>query len=120
MNNLLTAKEVAEILKCHIQSVYRNDGLPYINIPNVGIRFKKSDIEKYLDQNTIKPRSLLTCENPSKSFKLTDLEEYDKLNLKQNKGGISGPMNGKKAAHCVGALKAWKYAPLPPSEMPNR
>ena len=85
MEKLLTAREVAELLNCHIQSVYRNDGLPYINLPSVGIRFRKSDIERYLKQNTIESTSLLTHKNPHNSFKLTDLGEFDKLYLKQNK-----------------------------------
>lgn len=96
MEKLLTAHEVAEVMDCHPQSVYRNKGLLHINIPGVGKRFKGSDLEKYLEQNTIKPKSLLICKNPPNSFNLTNLDEYDKLYLKQNKGGNSGSMNGKK------------------------
>ena len=52
MEKLLTAKEVAEILNCHKQTVYRNGDLPCINIPGVGKRFKESELTKYLEQKS--------------------------------------------------------------------
>ena len=52
MEKLLTAKEAAEILNCHKQTVYRNRELPCINIPGVGKRFKESELNKYLEQKS--------------------------------------------------------------------
>jgi len=55
MEKLLTVSDVAEILQCHPQTVYRNRELPYCKISGVGKRFKESEIEKYLEVKTQKP-----------------------------------------------------------------
>jgi hypothetical protein len=52
MERLLTAQQVAQILNCHPQTVYRNRDLPCINIPGVGKRFKESELTKYLEQKS--------------------------------------------------------------------
>lgn len=52
MEKLLTAVEVAQILNCHKQTVYRNRELPCINIPGVGKRFKESELTKFLEQKS--------------------------------------------------------------------
>ena len=96
MKKLLTVQEVAEMLHCHPQSIYRNKELPYIKIPGVGIRYKESELNKYIEQKSIKTHSLIAPLNPAKSFNLTNLDEFDKIYLQKNKGGISGSMNGKK------------------------
>ncbi|NHJ32262.1 MAG: tyrosine-type recombinase/integrase [Asgard group archaeon] len=96
MEKLLTVQKVAEILSCHPQSVYRNNELPIIKIQGIGKRYKVSDLNKYLEQNTIKSLSLLTPLNHPNSFKLTDLDEFDILYLKKNKGGKNGSMKRQK------------------------
>lgn len=50
MEKLLTVKEVADLLHCHFQSVYKNESIPRISIPGVGVRFNLKDIEN-LSQN---------------------------------------------------------------------
>ena len=96
MEKLLTTKEVADLLQCHPQSVYRNKELSYIKIPGIGIRYRESELDKYIEQKSIKTRSLIAPLNPANSFNLTNLDEFDKMYLQKNKGGISGSMNGKK------------------------
>jgi integrase len=96
MEKLLTAKEVAEILNCHIQSVYRDKEIPFKKIPGIGIRYKESELNKYIEQKSTKTRSLIAPLDPAKSFNLTKLDEFDRIYLKQNKGGNCGSMNGKK------------------------
>ena len=96
MVKLLTVQEVAEMLHCHPQSIYRNKELPYIKIPGIGIRYKESELDEYIEQKSIRIRSLVAPLNPAKSFKLTNLDGFDKIYLQINKGGISGSMNGKK------------------------
>ncbi|MGB6865484.1 MAG: tyrosine-type recombinase/integrase, partial [Candidatus Aminicenantaceae bacterium] len=93
MEKLLTTKEVAAVLICHTQSVYRNKGLPYINVPGIGKRYRASDIYKLLEENTFTPTSVLTHQNTPNSFKLTKLAEIDKLYLSNNKGGNSESMS---------------------------
>jgi len=48
MDKLLTVNDAADILQCHPQTVYRNEDLPRMEIPGIGVRFKSSDLEKYL------------------------------------------------------------------------
>ena len=106
MEKLLKTKEVADLLQCHPQSLYRNKELPYIKIPGIGIRYKELELDKYVEQKSIRIRSLVAPLNPAKSFKLTNLDEFDKMYLQINKGGISGSMNGKKTRwnYGIGAI----------------
>lgn len=96
MEKLLTTKEVADLLQCHPQTLYRNKELSYIKMPGIGIRYKESELGKYIEQKSIRIRSLVAPLNPAKSFNLTNLDAFDKMYLQINKGGISGSMNGKK------------------------
>ncbi len=106
MEKILTTKDVADLLQCHPQSVYRNKELSYIKIPGIGIRYKESELDKYLEQKSIKTHSLMTPLNSSNSFKLTNLDEFDKMYLQINKGGNCGSMNGKKTRwnYGIGAI----------------
>ena len=97
MERLLTVKEVAELLQCHPQTVYRNRDLPSIDIPGIGIRYKSIELDKYLERRTQQTHSLLAPISPYKSFELTDIDKFDKIYLKSIKGGNCGPMSGKKA-----------------------
>ena len=49
MDRYLTANEVAGRLHCHPQTIYRNNKIPRTNIPGIGIRFKESTLEAYLN-----------------------------------------------------------------------
>ena len=53
---LLTEKEVQEYYKININTLQRNRsvglGLPYVKLGRL-VRYKVSDIEKYLDANTV-------------------------------------------------------------------
>ena len=53
---LLTEKEVQEYYKINVNTLQRNRsvglGLPYVKLGRL-VRYKVSDIEKYLDANTI-------------------------------------------------------------------
>lgn len=63
----MTVKEVAEILNCHRQSVYRNSELPLTKYSGVGKRCRESDLTKYLEQkSTISPYFI-----KNQSFSLT-------------------------------------------------
>lgn len=100
MERLLTVKEVAEILQCHPKTIYRNRDIPLLEVPGIGIRIKKSELEGFIDQRDLREHSLTRLPDPtysSKPFILTDLAAFDKLYLKSNKGGNCGPMSGKKA-----------------------
>ena len=53
---LLTEKEVQEYYKINVNTLQRNRsvglGLPYVKLERL-VRYKVSDIEKYLDANTV-------------------------------------------------------------------
>lgn len=79
MKKLLTVKEVAVLLGIHEQTVYkRKSRIPHIRIP--GIRFKESDIQRWVEENHHKPSPLLES-FPNPKFDIA-LDGYDKLRLK--------------------------------------
>ena len=52
-DTLLFAKEVADILKIKICTVYelaRSGSLPSVHVTNRAVRFRRSSIEKYMSQ----------------------------------------------------------------------
>jgi excisionase family DNA binding protein len=55
MDTLLTVPQVAEKLNCHTQTVYRNKELPRVEIPGVGVRYRESDLQEYVEKRTRKP-----------------------------------------------------------------
>lgn len=54
MDKLLTIKQAAEYLQIHTQTLYKKREIPRTKIGG-SIRFKKSDLEEYVEQNTINP-----------------------------------------------------------------
>jgi excisionase family DNA binding protein len=68
MNGLLTVRQVATLLQVHPQSVYQNRQIPRIRIGS-RIRFRASQVEQFLKQNTTNPLPVLNNQsfNPTKS-----------------------------------------------------
>ena len=82
MDKLLTAEQVSEMLICHPQSVYRNKELPRTKIPGVGLRYRERDIQKYLEDRTIKPFSF--------SLQNTDIKRFSSTYSPENSIILSG------------------------------
>ncbi|HUU36914.1 MAG TPA: tyrosine-type recombinase/integrase [Candidatus Desulfaltia sp.] len=82
MEKLLSVKEAAELLHCHPKTIYRNKALPCHNIPGIGIRYKPSELEKYVEQNTLKAVPIPSPRLSAKSPKLTRLDDFDRFELK--------------------------------------
>ncbi|MBD3155143.1 MAG: tyrosine-type recombinase/integrase [Candidatus Aenigmarchaeota archaeon] len=76
MNNLLTAKEAAEFLNCHPQTVYRNEGLPSIDIPGIGKRYNPDDLKEYIEKNKYKYISKLPQVTDNHRIILTSTPDY--------------------------------------------
>ncbi len=54
MDKLLTVRQAAEYLQIHPQTLYKKREIPRKKIAG-GIRFKESELDKYLEQNTVSP-----------------------------------------------------------------
>ncbi len=53
---LLTVKEVAQLLNCDEQTVYRNkDTIGYTKIFGGRLRFERSKVTEYLEKQTVEP-----------------------------------------------------------------
>ena len=98
MDKLLTAHQVAEILGCHEQTIYRNPHIPRVKLPGGAVRYKSSDIEKYIDNSVIN-------NNIHSITKLAQLYEYNGFNLTLppskhifKSGGNSGMAKAKSKA----------------------
>jgi len=55
----LTAGEASEFLRVHLKTVYRltaSRKIPFCKIPGIGIRIDRKDLERFLENRTIRPR----------------------------------------------------------------
>lgn len=95
MDKLLTPAETADKLNCCVQTVYRNKSLPRAVLPGVGVRFRESELESFIEQNTIKAQVILGPPVSPVSVSLENLAEFDRMFLKLQKGE-GGSMNKKK------------------------
>jgi len=95
MDKLLTPVETADKLNCCVQTVYRNKSLPRSVLPGVGVRFRESDLESFIEQNTIKAQAILQPPVSPLSVSLENLAEFDRMFLKLTKGE-GGSMKKKK------------------------
>jgi len=95
MDRLLTPAETADFLNCCVQTVYRNKSLPRAVLPGVGVRFRESEIENFIDQYTTKARAILAPPVSPFSVSLENLAEFDRMFLKPTKGE-GGSMSKKK------------------------
>lgn len=99
MSKLLTVKDVSAFLGVHPNTIYKlaeKGGIPFIKIKGVGIRFRKEDIEAWLNQDSLKINSFL------ESFSKVDLalDAYDKLFL----GGERMSQKGKTWNYPFGSV----------------
>jgi excisionase family DNA binding protein len=87
MDPLLTAKDVAAILKVHPNTVYekaKKGSIPSVRTSASGIRFNERDIREWIDGRS---RNVLSQFEHFRAFHL-DLEEYDKILLKGGKSAL--------------------------------
>lgn len=91
---LLTVKELSSLLSLHPNTIYKlveKGEIPFIKRKGVGIRFRKEEVEEWLNQGSLKINSFI------ESFSKVDLalDRYDRLFLK------GGRMSQK--------AKTWNY-----------
>lgn len=86
-DRLLTVKEAAELLSVHPNTVYKlveAGRIPAIRRNGIGIRFKRENLDRWLEQGSQKYSALFES---LPKFDIA-LSEYDKLFLKQNGGNM--------------------------------
>ena len=76
MDKLLTVCQAAEYLQLHTQTLYKKRDIPRARIGG-SIRFKKSDLDKYVEQNTTNPPSFYQPFLNSQPFNLKSPHEND-------------------------------------------
>jgi len=62
-DGLMTVREAAEVLKIHPGSLYRlcaRRGIIFYRIPGVGLRFRPSDLDKFVDRSRRTKKDLAT------------------------------------------------------------
>lgn len=87
MDPLLTAKEVAAILKVHPNTVYQKAGkgdIPSVRTSSSRIRFKEGEIKEWIDKRS---RNALPHAEQLPEFHL-DLKDYDRIFLKGGKSAV--------------------------------
>ena len=99
MSKLLTVKDLSAFLGMHPNTIYKlveKGEIPFIKRKGVGIRFRKEDIEVWLNQGSLKIHSFL------ESFSKVDLalDAYDKLFL----GGERMSCKGKTWSYPFGSV----------------
>ena len=55
---MMTAREVADILRCHRHHIYRlvsEKRIRHFKIPGVGVRFDPDDIKRMIDESEVRP-----------------------------------------------------------------
>jgi len=55
----LTAGEASEFLGVHLKTVYRltaRKRIPFCKIPGIGIRIDREDLERFLENRTVRPK----------------------------------------------------------------
>ncbi|HDZ25238.1 hypothetical protein LCGC14_1660050 [marine sediment metagenome] len=79
MDKLLTTPQAAEYLQIHPQTLYKKKEIPRARIGG-SIRFKESDLDKYVEQRTISPSPFHPPVLNSQSFNLKITPENDMNN----------------------------------------
>jgi len=82
MKKLLTVRQVAEMLKVHVNTIYRmvKEGIiPHMRFKEVGIRFSEDEVIDWMEKGSVKPLSV------SELFPKFDisLDGYDRILLKR-------------------------------------
>jgi excisionase family DNA binding protein len=95
MERLLTVNEVAEMLHCHPQTVYRLANardLPHLRPKGIGLRFHKANIDEWLGRGLVKPieETLQLIDN--KLIALKKVPSRAILNTDGNNTGGTGEM----------------------------
>lgn len=87
MDPLLTAKDVAAILKVHPNTVYekaKKGSIPSVRTSASGIRFNEREIGEWIDRRS---RNALSQFEHFRAFHL-NLKEYDKILLRGGKSAL--------------------------------
>lgn len=104
MDKLLTTKDVAEMLQCHPQTVYRSEDLPRMEIPGVGIRYKSSDIEKHLASFPISKTLNVIQHADIETFRWINTPVYDNIKTGGMREMPKGKLKESRTKFDIGAI----------------
>jgi excisionase family DNA binding protein len=100
MEQLLTVKEVADLLKLHPQSVYRlvnSQAIPHIKQEGIGLRFRRSHIEEWLNKGSLVPGEKSSNIFNNQQYTLTYDPSRTKLEVDGRHKGGKGEMAQAKS-----------------------
>jgi len=105
MDKLLTVRQAAEYLQIHPQTLYKKREIPRTKIGS-RIRFKASQVEQYIKQNTTNPLPVIN--NQSFSLKIPSelqrLARYAKLTQKGGNNAVSKKKQRWNYGHGFGGI----------------
>jgi excisionase family DNA binding protein len=107
MDKLLTVCQAAEYLQLHTQTLYKKREIPRARIGR-SIRFKKSDLEKYVEQNTISPSPFHPPVLNNQSFSLRIPSEHG-MDYFGGKNGMAKAKSQSRLNIGIGAVYPRKF-----------
>ena len=107
MDKLLTVPQAAEYLQIHPQTLYMKKEIPRKKIGR-SIRFKESELEKYIEQNTVNPLPFHQPFLNSQPFNLKIPPEND-MNYSGGKNGMAKAKSQSRLNLGIGAVYPRKF-----------
>jgi excisionase family DNA binding protein len=107
MDKLLTVCQAAEYLQLHTQTLYKKREIPRARIGG-SVRFKKSDLEKYVEQNTINPLPFHQPLLNSRPFNLKIPSEHG-MDYSGGKNGMAKAKSQSRLNIGIGAVYPRKF-----------
>lgn len=107
MDKLLTVKQAAEYLQIHPQTLYKKREIPRKKILS-GIRFKESELDKYIKQNTVKPPPFYPPVLNNQSFNLNIPSEHG-MDYSGGKNGMAKAKSQSRLNIGIGAVYPRKF-----------
>lgn len=107
MDRLLTVRQAAEYLQIHAQTLYKKREIPRTKIGG-GIRFKASEVDKYIERNTVNSLPFHQPFLNSQPFNLKITPEND-MNYSESNNGMAKAKFQSRLNIGIGAVYPRKF-----------